>query len=147
MARGATLPELCSPIPVLIVRCGRWRGRGGGSPNRGTASRTRNFPLNYQRKAQNFGGGLPLKFCTFRCWPSRPIGELADGRGGMALDFQSAADRSDRLRLKIRDHPRTRADVPRRLGGSNSRKDAPPPSGVRSWAGGEGGPIISHNGR
>ena len=58
-------------------------------------------PQNDQSKVQIFGGGLPPKFCTFGCWPSRPIGELADGRGGMALDFQLGADRLDRRRLKI----------------------------------------------
>ena len=102
---------------------------------------------NDQPKVQIFGGGLPPKFCPFGYWPSRPIGELADGRGVMASDLQSATDRSDRLRLRIRGHPRTRGDVPRRLGRSNARRNALPPSGARSWAVGEGGSIIGLNGR
>ena len=96
-------------------------------------------PKNDQSKAQTFGGGLPPKFCAFGCLPSRPIGELADGRGGMATDFQSGADPSDRRRLKIRGHPRTRGDLPRLLDWSNVHRDALPPRGARSWAGGERG--------
>ena len=115
---------------------GRW---SRFSQSGGTASWGRIPPPNDQTNTQNFGGGLPPKFCPFVFWPSPPIGELADGRGGMATDFQTAADRSDRRRLKIGDHPRTRGDVPRPLEGSNSPRDALPPRGARSWAGAEGG--------
>ena len=73
---------------------------------------------------------------TFGCWPSPLIGELTDGRGGMALDFQSAADRSDWRQLKIRVRSRARGDLPHRLDGLNPWKDAPPTSGTRNWAGG-----------
>ena len=140
-------PSRSPPIPVPIGRRGRWRAVGRWSPNRGTASHGRIPPQNDQPKAQTFGGDFPPKFCAFGWWPFRLIGELADGRGGMAPVFQSAADRSDRRRLKNRDHPRTRGDVPRRLDGANARRDDLPPSSARSWAGAEGGPIIGHNGR
>ena len=89
------------PIPAPIGRRGRWRGGGGGSPNWGTTSHGRIPPQNDQPKAQNFGGKSPPKVCAFSWWPFRLIGELADGRGGMAPVFQSAADPSDRCRLKI----------------------------------------------
>ena len=56
--------------------------------------------------------GLPLRLLAIP--PDRRTRRWAVPDGP---DFQSAADRSDRLRLKIRDHPRTRGDVPRRLGG------------------------------
>ena len=140
-----SLPKPSSQIPVPIGRRGRWRGGGGGSPNRGTPSRGRIPPPNGRPKAQNFGGGLPPKFCSFGWSPSRPIGKLADGRDGMASDFQSAADPSDRRRLRIRGHPRTRGELLRRLGGSKAPRDAPPPCSARSWAWGERGALIGLN--
>ena len=136
---GASLPKLSPPIPAPIGRCGRWRGGGGCSPNRGTAPHGRIPPQNDQPKAQNFGGKSPPKVCAFGWWPFLLIGELADGWGGMAPVFQSAADPSNRRRLKIREHSRTRGELPRRLGGSNAPKDALQQSGAGSWAEREGG--------
>ena len=80
-------PSRLPSIPVLIGRRDRWRGRGGGSPNRGIASPGRIPPPNGQPKEQTFGGDLPPKFCPFGCWPFPPIGELADGRYRMAPIF------------------------------------------------------------
>ena len=137
-------PSKLPPIPAPIGPRGRWMGGGGGSPNRGTASRGQIPPPKDLPNAQIFGGRRPPKICTFGRSPSPPIGELADARGGMAPDFQSAADRSDRRRLRIRDHPRARGDLPRPLGWSNGWSDAPPPRGARSWA---GAAIIGVNGR
>ena len=78
-------------------------------------------------------------------WPSPLIGKLADAQGGVAPKFQSATDRSDRRRLKTRDHLRTRDDLPLCLGGSTLWKNAPLPSGAKSWARGGEGAIIGLN--
>ena len=122
-------------------------GRGSRFPQLGNRLPQATFPPNDQPKTQSFGGDFPLKFCAFGWSPSRPIGKLADAQTGMAWDFQSAADHLDQLRLKIRDHPCTQGDVLRRLDRSNVRRNAFPPGGAPSWAGGEGGPIIGLNGR
>ena len=105
----------------------------------GNRSRGRITPPNGTPKVQTFGGDLPPEFCAFGAEPSPSIGELAEWGGGMALVFQSAADRSDRLRLKIRDHPRTRGDLPRRLAPPNASWERPrraPRGAGRSWRGG-----------
>ena len=91
-----SLPEPSPPIPVSSAAMADGGAEESGSPNWGTASRGRTPPLNGRPKARTFEGVLPLKFCAFDCWPSRPIGELADERGGMAADFQSDTDPLDR---------------------------------------------------
>ena len=136
---GSESPQALSPIPAPIGRRGRWRGGGGGSPNRGTASRGRIPPGKKAPKGQNFGEEVPPKICAFGFSSIPPIGELADARGRIAPKFQSVADRSDRLRLKFRDHPRTLDNLPRPLGVEGARRGALPPSGARSWAGAGGG--------
>ena len=146
---GRMLGELVSPnklplIPPPIGPRDRWRGGVGGVPSRGTASRGRIPHSKDLPNVEALGGRPPPKVCNFGRSPSPPIGKLADKRAGMAPDRQSAAVRSDRRRLRIRDHPRTRDDLPRPLDGPNARKDAPPSRGARSCA---GSAMIGLNGR
>ena len=54
----------------------------------------------------------------------------------MAPKSQSAADRLDRLLLKIRGHPQTWGDLPRAFWGVECAEEHAAPRGAPSWAGG-----------
>ena len=65
-------PSKLPPIPAPIGPRGRWMGGGGGSPNRGTASRGQIPPPKDLPNVQIFGGRHPQKVCTFGRSPSPP---------------------------------------------------------------------------
>ena len=116
---GRVLGELVSPskLPPIPTPIGPGADGGtGGSPNRGTPSRGRIPPKNTCQTRRSSEEGLLRRSAPSAVGHPPPIGELADSRGGMAPDFQSATDRSDRRRLRIRDHPRARGDLPPYLG-------------------------------
>ena len=78
---GGESPRALSPNSRPIGRRGRWRGGGGGSPNRGTASRGRIPPQNEPTEGADLRRGTPSEGLHLRLLAIPPDRRTRRGAG------------------------------------------------------------------